>query len=397
VKRLAVRESEGTADLIASLAELDRRRLYLGEGCPSLFAYCTQVLHLSEHAAYHRIEAARAARRFPLVLERLRNRELTLTAVGLIAPHLTEANHLAVLDEARHQSKRSVEELVARLHPRPDVNASIRKAPERRAEEPAMPPGSPTSPDASPLVFPAAAFPAAAAAADRPTRRPIVLPIAPARYYVQLTVSADTRDKLRRAQELLRHVIPDGDPALVVDRALTALLQQLERRKTAAKKAHAPNEEQVRRAAPTEPPAGSSGGWAEPGSLQQTAAKARAPNGKYARPRASALEPVVRSPGAGAEPGSCHSAGPTRPFGSPRDQGGRRYIPAPVRRAVWARDGGQCTFVGAEGRCGERGFLEFHHRLPFAAGGGATIENVALLCRAHNGHEAERFFGRAGP
>jgi 5-methylcytosine-specific restriction endonuclease McrA len=68
-----------------------------------------------------------------------------------------------------------------------------------------------------------------------------------------------------------------------------------------------------------------------------------------------------------------------------------------VRRAVWARDGGQCTFVGAEGRCSERGFLEFHHRLPFAAGGGATIENVALLCRAHNGHEAERFFGRAGP
>jgi len=68
VKHLAAREREATALLIAHLAELDVRRLYLGEGCSSLFTYCTQVLHLSEHAAYGRIEAARAARRFPIIL-----------------------------------------------------------------------------------------------------------------------------------------------------------------------------------------------------------------------------------------------------------------------------------------------------------------------------------------
>ena len=62
-------ERRTTAELLALLAEVDSRRLYLGEGCPSLFAYCTQVLHLSEHAAYHRIEAARAARHCPIVLE----------------------------------------------------------------------------------------------------------------------------------------------------------------------------------------------------------------------------------------------------------------------------------------------------------------------------------------
>ena len=60
--------------------ELDTRRLYLAEGCAGrLFAYCTQVLHLSEHAAYHRIQAARAARRFPVILERL--------AEGAVKPH----------------------------------------------------------------------------------------------------------------------------------------------------------------------------------------------------------------------------------------------------------------------------------------------------------------------
>ena len=72
---------------------------------------------------------------------------------------------------------------------------------------------------------------------------------------------------------------------------------------------------------------------------------------------------------------------------------GSRHIPATVRRAVWKRDGGQCAFVGAHGRRRERGFLEFHHVLPYAAGGQAVLENVELRCRAHNVHEAEQSFG----
>ena len=52
VRRLASQERHAIARLIAALGELDARRLYLGEGCSSLFTYCTQVLHLSEHAAY---------------------------------------------------------------------------------------------------------------------------------------------------------------------------------------------------------------------------------------------------------------------------------------------------------------------------------------------------------
>ncbi len=68
VQDLAHREREATVALIVHLAELDRRRLYLAEGYSSLFKYCTEVLHLSEHATYNRIEAARAVRRFPVLL-----------------------------------------------------------------------------------------------------------------------------------------------------------------------------------------------------------------------------------------------------------------------------------------------------------------------------------------
>jgi hypothetical protein len=53
-----------------------------------------------------------------------------------------------------------------------------------------------------------------------------VSPLAPERYKVQFTVGRDTYDKLQRAQALLRHVVPNGDPAVIIDRALTVLLAQ---------------------------------------------------------------------------------------------------------------------------------------------------------------------------
>jgi hypothetical protein len=85
VVAIAQLERHATANLIAALAELDARRLYLAAGYSSLFTYCTHVLHLSEHAAYGRIEGARAVRRFPTILGRLADGALTLTAVCLLA------------------------------------------------------------------------------------------------------------------------------------------------------------------------------------------------------------------------------------------------------------------------------------------------------------------------
>jgi hypothetical protein len=121
VERAAKCERLATARLIALLMEVDSRKLYAGQGSSSLFTYCVHRLHLSEHAAYLRIEAARSARRFPVVLDMLSDGSLHLTAVSLLAPHLTPTNHLEVLDSARHKSKRDVEQLVARLRPQPDV------------------------------------------------------------------------------------------------------------------------------------------------------------------------------------------------------------------------------------------------------------------------------------
>ena len=226
VKRLATTECRATAALVRSLMELDVRRLYLGEGYSSLFTYCTQALHLAEGAAYNRIEAARAARRFPAILAALEDGSVTLTTVRLLAPHLTAANHQNVLALARHKGKREVEELVASLRPLPAVPSTIRKLPDHRQ----------ALLDTSPVAHtPMAAAPSPPVVTPmRMVPRPMETPLAPERYKVQFTISRETQEKLRRAQALARHAIPSGDLAEIFDRALTLLLHDLERRRCAA-------------------------------------------------------------------------------------------------------------------------------------------------------------------
>jgi hypothetical protein len=313
VGALAADERLATAALISALAEVDARRLYLGEGCSSLFTYCTQVLHLSEHAAYGRIEAARAARRYPIILELLSRGSVTVTTITLLAAVLTDDNHARLLNAAHHESRREVERMVAELRPRPPVAAIVRKLPAPAAAQPA-PAGT------------SSGFPAIATREDspRPLQAPsaakpaVLVPVAQDLYKIQVTVSADVHEKLRRAQALMRHTIPTGDLAAILDRALTLLLDDIARRKCAA----------------------------------------------TSRPRLNSTTSSTS-----------------------------RHIPAAVKREVWERDGGQCAFKGARGRCTEHGFLEFHHVTPYASGGEATTANVELRCRRHNAYEAEVFHG----
>ena len=329
--QLAERERHTTAELVGALMELDARKLYLGEGCSSLFTYCTQVLHFSEHAAYGRIEAARAARRFPGILVALASGDLTLTSVTLLGPVLTEDNHAGLIATARHRSKRQVEQLVADVRPQPAVASSLRKLPAARPIEPAAPTAMNSESCAGELPPPSHRSAAGVQehTATTPTSatrsgpgvthsQSAVTPLAAEQYKLQITMSREAHDHLRRAQDLLRHTIPNGDPAAVVARALALLVADLEKKKCAAVK----------------------------------------------RPRAH-----------------------------PAEQSVTRHVPAAVKRAVFARDEGRCAFVGAQGRCHERGFLEFHHVVPFAEGGITNVENLQLRCRAHNVYEATRWFG----
>src|SRR5262249_49266695 len=124
------------ADLVAHIGEVDARRLYAREAAPSMFVYCTGVLHLSEAEAYLRITVARAAREHPVLLNRLRDGSLHLSGIAKLVPHLTLENREAVLARAAHCSKRAIEELIAELAPRPDVPTAVRVLPQRPAARP---------------------------------------------------------------------------------------------------------------------------------------------------------------------------------------------------------------------------------------------------------------------
>src|SRR5262245_2674072 len=130
LQALAGREREALVELLAHLAALDTRpAAYLAAGYGSLFGYCTQALRLSEDAACNRIEAARACRRFPVILDLLAAGEVTLTAVRRLGKYLTPENQEAVLRRARRATRGQVDALVAELDPQPDTRASIRRLP----------------------------------------------------------------------------------------------------------------------------------------------------------------------------------------------------------------------------------------------------------------------------
>jgi hypothetical protein len=262
--RFAQDERTATVQLIAAHAEFDRRQLYLDEGFHSLYGYCVEALKLSEHAALMRIEAARASRQYPAVLEMLGDGRLTLTNLCLVSRHLTAENYATMLSQVSDKRKEDVQRMLAGRDPRPDAPAVIR-------------------------------------------------PLSEDRYRLQVTIDQEARDALRQAQDLLRHALPNGDPSVIVSRALKLLAADLLKKKTSVG------------AAPRQP--------------SRMAARGR-------------------------------------------------DLPASVMRAVWKRDGGRCAHRGPNGRCNSTSFVEFHHVIPFAKGGAATVENIELRCSAHNKYQA---------
>jgi len=319
------RENVSTAVVLDHIAEYDERKLYLAAGYPSMFAYCVEALHLSEEAAYKRIRAARAARRFPVIFDMVADGRLHLSGVVLLAAHLTEHNAGELLEAATHKTKLEIEKLLAERFPRPDLPAIVQALPQAAPVPPVPAPAHPASElQLSPgTVGPT---PESAAVSDAPLpapnlveNRPSVKPLAPQRFAVQFTMSQSACDKLQYAQELLGHRVASGNIAEIFERALDALIPELEKQKFAATR----------------------------------------------QPRRS-----------------------TRSSEDPR------HIPAHVRRAVWERDGGQCTFVSESGhRCQERKGLQFDHVLEVARGGEASVSDIRLRCWAHNQFEAERTFG----
>ena len=355
LRTLVERHRKLDAEVVAHIAEVDERKLYLGRACSSMFAYCIELLHFSEAEAYLRSAVARASRSVPVLLAMLGDGRLHLSGIARLAPHLDAGNIESVTERAAHMSKREIDRLVAELSPRPDVRARMRKLPARARSSSDQPrpdrvdrceSARVTREECLPVVAPARVTAPVTAPMPRAEARPAMLelggcgarsnsgsggaklePIAPSRYKVEFTASTELRDKLQRARALLRHKISDSsnDLAEVVDEAVTLLLAKLEARKFA---------------------------------------KTKAPRKSVADSDTSASS---------------------------------RTIPAAVKREVFARDEGKCAFVAESGRrcsCSDPGRLEYHHVHPYAMGGDHSPETIELRCKAHNAYQAELDYGK---
>jgi hypothetical protein len=321
IRRLVHRGNVVEAELLVHLAEVDARQLYLEEGCSSMFTYSCRVLHFAEGVAYKRIHAARAVRRHPEVLEALRCGDLHLTAVGLLAPKLTEANCAELIAAARHRGADEIRRMLADREPKPAAPAFMRRIPEAEptaAADPLVsvtPPATRRAPIATPTPAP---LPASAAASRARTE-----PLGAERYRVQFTADRETHAQLEELRALMRHQIADGDVGKILAKAISVLLARVRKQKFA-----------------------------------ETSA-----------PRA-------------------HSTS------SPLSDHPSRHVPAAIRRAVWERDAGRCTFTSANGRrCDSRDFVEFDHVHAWGNSRSHSVGDITLRCRAHNQLRARQDFG----
>jgi len=323
-----------TARQVALVAEVERRRLYAPAGYPSMYTYCVGRLHLSDDAAYKRIRVARAASRFPGILAALAEGRVHLSGLTLLShqlKHLTTETANELIAVMTHKSKREIEQLLAERFPKVDVRAEVRKL-AQLSQTVTAPADASTQPQ---------------------TIANTESELAP----------GPVRDQVILCQSRTGACAPrDPEPARVaplspqrfgvqftLDQAGHDLLRDVQNLL---------------------------GNQVAPGDLAEvvvralTVLKARLEKQKFA---------------ATERPAQNHR---------PR-QSDSRHIPSRVKRAVWKRDGGQCTYVSETGkRCESRWDLEFDHQKEYARGGDASVSNIRLRCRAHNQYAAELSYGQ---
>ena len=488
LQRVVSASQAAAAQVVAHLAEVERRDLHLKAGYSSMFRYVTEGLGFSEGAAYRRIQVARLSRRVPRVLGLIGSGKLHLAGAALLAPAINSTNGRALLEAACGKSKRAIEALVAAQSPRPAVRDLVRRlpAPARERAQVGMPlsvPGLTASGggetpveagvttaaelggepdgDMAPRVTPRGDDslarldggdgrtamtigrslpnsratgtcemadhhgvnwqPAAIALDSGPRRtaadyargaaaRPV--PLSRDRYKIQFSASPRTVAKLEQARALLSHRLSGGDLDAVFGQALSLLCEKLEKERFAVGARPAGKREKARGSRPqvvkntaqvTLPGVSGVGADASLVGVSNANVDAAVPGLSGGGANASLLE--VSNADVDAALPECGDTntgvtlrGTKQEAPQLRTAAGAsapsRHIPHAIKRQVFERDGGRCTFVGEDGRrCGERHLITFHHTQPWARQRRHVAAEIVLMCHSHNQLLAREDFG----
>ena len=342
-RRLMGTSNRLLAALLLHLAEVEARGIHRSRACASLYTYCIYELRMSEDAAARRSSAARLVKAFPPLLDAIAAGELHLTGLLMLGPHLTPENHLHVLARAKFRTKRELAKLVRELQPLPLVPDQV----------------EPLGPEVPPAL-------------RAPTWEQWVSSLCPPVRELRLGERpADwANDTVPRVDEEHRQPVDESitAPARCELPPITAPQQYRMQFST--------TEEHVRLVERAKALLARTSPGASLGELHQQAMQLlvdRLEKEKFA---------LTEQPRGARKP-------PT-----PRQRS--RHVPAAVRREVFARDAGCCSYMDERGTlCGETRYLELHHLQPFAQEGEHVAANLALRCAAHNALAAEEDFGRA--
>ena len=428
LKELTAVEHQLEVVVIDHLRELERRRLYLSWGFSSLFDYATRELGYSEAAAWRRIKAMRLCGEVEGARERLQDGSLTLNSAALLQNAFDRQERKRKQSGSGRGARNGVRSAATSngSAPNPDaLNGSGLGAPAQAGEQADEPPTAPVldSSARQALVKQAAGKstrqvenllagvdPELTAPADR------IRPLGAGRWELKAVVDDECRRGLEQLKGLLSHVDPHMTLGQIVERAVREAVERHDParpprgRRTGSRPASsgadetsAPKEASGPDAASAQRNAAPTGGASETSaakdatgtnSVAATARPAAVSAGATTSPVKAQADSEHRGASAGKQPGvptlpSAPKVGGRRRQAAPSQSQVRgRAIPAAVRRQVWERDRGCCSYVdrGSGRRCGSRNLLQIDHIIPFALGGSADPDNLRLLCAAHHRH-----------
>lgn len=334
-ERLTRQERELTLSVLAHLNEIERRKLFLKRGYPSMFVYCTRGLGYSGSAAIRRIRTARCSRRFPEVLELLQRNEVNLSTVSQVYRILNSDNVTVILARIRGKSQREVEAIAAEYEPlgsvpRERVRTVVVRVAVQAAEELHNGNGCPGEETPEVAACSSTSEHESCRHTDEYNRNGCGadLPLAGAavlqrRSIIQFSAGESLMRKLERVRALTSHRLSDASFEALVELMADYVIER-----------------------------------EDPAARQER---------RERRTQKAAVN------------------GPARVKKSSRN------VAASIRDQVFVRDKQRCTYVSPDGRrCDSTHVLQIDHIKPVARGGASSIENLRLLCAHHNRLEAER-------
>jgi hypothetical protein len=364
------KEREAAVVVIGYLSEIEKRKLYLKEAYSSLFSFVTQRFHYSEGAAYRRIQASKASELYPEVLELLSAGKVSLMTLSLIEPHLKKGDGKGLIEKIVGKSKREVESLLSELSlKKVNYKDIIRRLPlvSVKKEEKIL-------------------------AEQHENDKKSLMAETPA----GLEGEGKLPGTFRGASSFPSHLFQSKTAQNFIFTGGNSGAFSGENANKGSQKTNPLPKQEIRRIKIE---------FVAKEQLAQKIERAKEilrhkfPEGKFEDIFNQALDDMLekRDPRMKIERAEKRRASKDEVQESGKPKIISRHIAQKIKRKVWLRDGGQCTYESSTGkRCGTKDFLQMDHLHPFALGGESREENLRLLCSEHNRWRAELTFGKWG-